>query len=171
MTNSLRGMGTRQIAAWQVGCGPAWFAALWSPCLNPGNAGKAVQLLLQKIQVVFDFASAGGKGTEIWGHFVCCISKRCSFSLKGSGPVISSLLSRVGNRARPLCRRQAARFQAWSLGQLPVTRSSSWYPLSARHSSITRKINTKTSLTASLLFHPATCSLGRGGGRALKEMR
>lgn len=164
MAESLRGMGTGQIAAWQVGCSPAWLWALWSPCLDPSNAGKALQLLLLKIQVVFDFASAGGKGTEILGPFVCCISKHCSFSLKRSKPVISSLLSHVGNRAHPLCRRQAACFQAWSLGQLPVACSSCWYrSLSARHSSIMRKINMKTSLTASVLFHPAPRSLGRGG--------
>lgn len=44
------------------------------PASNPGNAGKALQLLLQKIQVVFDFASAGGKGTEILGP-LCAVSQ------------------------------------------------------------------------------------------------
>ena len=171
MRSNLRGMGTGQITARQVGCSPAWFGALWSPCLNPDNAAKALQLLWQKIRVVFDFAGAGGKGTEILGLFVCCISKRCSFSLKRSRPVISSLLSHAGNRSHLLCWRQAACFQARSLGQLPVACCSCWYrSLSTRHSSITRRINMKTSLTASLLFHPAMCSLGRGG-RAHKEIR
>lgn len=95
---------------------------------------------------------------------LCCISKCCSFSLKGSRPVISFLSTHMGNGAHPLCWRQASCFQAWSVGRLPAACSSCWYrSLSARHSSITRKINVKTSLTASVLFHPATRSLGRGG--------
>lgn len=53
------------------------------PASTQGNAGKALQALLQKM-TVFDFASAGGKGTETPGPFVCSISKRYLFSLKGS---------------------------------------------------------------------------------------
>lgn len=86
------------------------------------------------------------------------ISNYCLFSLKGSRPVIP-----LWDPGSSFVLTSGPRFQARCSGQPLVACSGCWYhTFSTHHSSFMRKINMKTSLAASVLFHPAGHSLGQG---------